>query len=83
MKSAEVRKTIPGRLVKTQPLHASQMVTKENDEFIEFHIHVYPSPELFAKLMSFGADLEIISPEKIRLRFKENLLQALAQYPHP
>jgi predicted DNA-binding transcriptional regulator YafY len=76
-------KTIPGRLVKTQPLHSSQQVTKENDEFIEFQLNVYPSPELFAKLMSFGADLEIISPEKIRLRFKENLLQALAQYPHP
>ena len=73
-------KPIPGRLLKTQPLHNSQKVTKDNDAFIEFQIHVYPSPELFAKLLSFGSDLVIISPDKIRNEFKENLERALSHY---
>ena len=73
-------KPIPGRLLKTQPLHNSQKVTKDNDDFIEFQIHVYPSPELFAKLLSFGSDLVIISPDKIRNEFKENLERALSHY---
>ncbi len=73
-------KPIPGRLIKTQPLHSSQVVTKDNDEYIEFKFDVYPSPELYAKLLSFGADLEVVSPAKIRAEFKKTLEEALSRY---
>jgi predicted DNA-binding transcriptional regulator YafY len=71
---------IPGRLIKTQPLHSSQVVTKDNEDFIEFKFDVYPSPELYAKLLSFGADLEVVSPVKIRNEFKTILEKALNRY---
>jgi predicted DNA-binding transcriptional regulator YafY len=67
-------------LIKTQPLHTSQVVTKDNEEFIEFKFDVYPSPELYAKLLSFGADLEVVSPAKIRAEFKSTLEAALKRY---
>lgn len=72
---------IPGRLLKTQPLHNSQKVVEENESFIRFEMQVFPSPELYAKLLSFGADLFIISPQKIKNQFKDILLNALKHYP--
>jgi predicted DNA-binding transcriptional regulator YafY len=71
---------IPGRLLKTQPLHNSQKVIKENESFIQFEMHVFPSPELYARLLSYGSDLFIISPQKIKTQFRDILIQALAQY---
>ena len=73
-------KPIPGRLLKTQPLHNSQKVTKETDAFIEFKLEVYPSPELYAKLLSFGNDLEVVSPVKIRSQMRSILLEAMEKY---
>jgi predicted DNA-binding transcriptional regulator YafY len=55
-------------------------VTKDNEDFIEFKFDVYPSPELYAKLLSFGADLEVVSPIKIRNEFKTILEKALNRY---
>jgi len=73
-------KPIPGRLLKTQPLHSSQKVTKETEEYIEFRLEVYPSPELYAKILSFGNDLEVIAPSKIRSQMRNILMEALAKY---
>jgi predicted DNA-binding transcriptional regulator YafY len=66
--------------LKTQPLHSSQKVTKETDDFIEFKLEVYPSPELYAKLLSFGNDLEVVSPAKIRNQMRVIILEALEKY---
>jgi predicted DNA-binding transcriptional regulator YafY len=73
-------KPIPGRLLKTQPLHSSQKVTKETEEYIEFKLEVYPSPELYAKLLSFGNDLEVTAPAKIRTQMRNILMEAMAKY---
>jgi predicted DNA-binding transcriptional regulator YafY len=73
-------KPIAGRLLHSQPLHPTQTKVKETSEYIEFLLHVYPSPELLAKLFSYGPDLEVISPKKIRDQFRDALTRALNNY---
>jgi predicted DNA-binding transcriptional regulator YafY len=43
-------------------------------------LEVYPSPELYAKLLSFGNDLEVVSPAKIRNQMRSILLEAMEKY---
>ncbi len=44
--------------VRTKPLHHSQVVMKETDEFVIYQIKVIPNKELEAMILSFGDDVE-------------------------
>jgi predicted DNA-binding transcriptional regulator YafY len=57
--------------VRTKRLHESQW---ELDQPNTFSITVKPNPELFSLLLSFGADLEVLSPAQIRRKLKETAL---------
>ena len=54
--------------IETKKLHASQKYEDFNDKTIS--ISVIPNKELDALILSFGADLEIISPEWYRDHIK-------------
>lgn len=58
--------------VRTKPLHASQKHLKSIDPHL-FEIAVIPNSELFAQLLSYGGDLEIIEPECIRQEMKNRI----------
>ena len=67
--------------VKTKPIHSSQKpcVDPETGEsYLE--IKVRPNRELIQKLLSFGEDLEVISPQEIKNEMIQHLEQALANY---
>lgn len=63
------------RHVLTKALHPSQRHLKSEDESL-FEITVIPNPELYSLFLSFGKDLEIVSPEEIRreMTIRANLL---------
>ena len=48
----------------SKPIHHSQKVVNENEGVIS--IDVRPNLELVALLLSFGSDIEILSPETFR-----------------
>jgi predicted DNA-binding transcriptional regulator YafY len=54
----------------TKPLHNSQKHLKEGadpkDAFMDFTIEVIPNNELYATLLEFGPDLEVLAPQTIR-----------------
>ena len=57
-----------------QPLHHSQQVLKQTDEFVELAYHVYLTTELVMTILSYGKKVKVVSPQKLA-----NTIQATAQ----
>lgn len=67
--------------VLTKPLHKSQRLIKTDKKGNSiFEIEVIPNKELFALLLSFGSDIQIISPKELREQFLQDLKKAVAKY---
>lgn len=60
--------------VLNQPLHHSQQVLKQTDEFVELAYHVYLTTELVMTILSYGKQVKVVSPQKLA-----NTIQATAQ----
>lgn len=60
--------------VLNQPLHHSQQVLKQTDEFVELAYHVYLTTELIMTILSYGKQVKVLSPQKLA-----NTIQATAQ----
>lgn len=64
----------------TKPLHGSQKLDKTNEEGLTIYIEVIPNNELYQLLLSFGADVEVISPQKIRMEIKKIIIKMNENY---
>lgn len=63
--------------IKTKPLHCTQKHLKEKDteDFICLEIKVKPNRELITLILSFGPDIVVVNPIKLR----ENILNAVKE----
>lgn len=52
--------------IRTKPLHLSQRIVEENDFFAVVSINVKVNKELESLILSFGSDIEVLSPEYFR-----------------
>lgn len=59
--------------IRTKPLHLSQRIVEENDLFAVVTINVKVNKELEALLLSFGNDMEVLSPESFRARIAKKI----------
>ncbi len=59
--------------VLTKPLHGSQKLDKTDNEGRTISIEVIPNQELYQLLLSFGEDVEVLSPEKARREMVERI----------
>ena len=64
----------------TKKLHASQVVEKIENDFKIFSIKAIINYELISKLLSLGADVEVISPESLRIQMREIWERGLMHY---
>lgn len=64
--------------IQTKPIHESQRIISINDMIIE--INVIPNKELRAMLLSFGNDVEVLSPSHLREQIVSILQEALNKY---
>ncbi|MFN7116154.1 MAG: helix-turn-helix transcriptional regulator [Saprospiraceae bacterium] len=71
---------IQGMYVKSLPLHHSQKVLKDNELETIISINVKPTYEFYAKILSFGNSVKIVSPAHIAAEVKNRLAQALKNY---
>lgn len=69
-----------GQYVKTKPLHTSQVILEETLKQIIVSIKVIPNNELYAQLLSFGADLTVVKPREIRNEIKEKIASMFKLY---
>ena len=66
--------------LKDKPLHHSQYVVRENEDYADFRIHIIPTEDFFGDIMQQGDRLEIMSPVDVRQHITERLQKALAPY---
>jgi len=67
--------------LRSTPLHKSQSeVRSKHGEFVEFTYRLCETPELVNQLLAMGDKVEILEPETLREKIKENLLASLARY---
>lgn len=59
--------------IKTKPLHMSQRVVEEGDDYAVVSINVKVNNELEAQLLSFGSDVEVLKPASFRTRISEKI----------
>jgi hypothetical protein len=66
--------------VLTKPIHGTQKFDKTDDGAKTITIEVIPNPELYQLLLSFGADIEVISPDVVRNEMKEKINEMHKNY---
>ncbi|MCB0536030.1 MAG: WYL domain-containing protein [Bacteroidetes bacterium] len=59
--------------VLTKPLHASQKLEPTDNSGLSILIKVIPNSELYQLLLSFGEDVEVLSPKEIREEMIEKI----------
>ena len=64
--------------VATKPLHLTQRNTNPEAGIIEISVKV--NPELITQILSFGNDVEVLEPQKLRTQIKERILKASELY---
>jgi predicted DNA-binding transcriptional regulator YafY len=67
--------------VKSMPLHKSQTY-REYDGFgeIEVTLHLVPTYELLSLILSYGKDMEILSPNWLRKKIELELVNSISKY---
>ncbi len=64
----------------TKPLHPSQREIADTPAGLELTLQVVPNQELVTRLLSFGADVEVLAPPSLRATMRKRLRAALARY---
>jgi predicted DNA-binding transcriptional regulator YafY len=52
--------------IKTKPIHGSQKIKEENEDFATIEIELIINRELVTLILSFGEDIEIVKPTALR-----------------
>lgn len=66
--------------VLTKPLHGTQKICKDDKDGLTISIEVIPNRELFALLLSFGDDVEVLYPNDIRERVIKTITNMQKKY---
>lgn len=64
--------------VTTKAIHKSQRIVDADNRIIE--ISVIPNNELEALILSFGKDVEVLSPESFRTRIQNVIRESFEKY---
>ena len=59
--------------IKTKPLHLSQKIVSEEKGHTTISINVKITKELIALILSFGPDIEVVSPASLRAEIAKNI----------
>lgn len=71
---------VQGRYIKSLPLHHSQILLVDNEEETVVSILVKPTYEFYAKVLSFGDQVKVISPAEIASEIEAKLQNSLKKY---
>ncbi|MFC3809775.1 helix-turn-helix transcriptional regulator [Lacihabitans lacunae] len=69
----------------TKPLHSSQEIIPDSEKrnvpnYVFYSINVYVNNELISALLSYGDDLEVMSPPELRTIIKKKILKMSTYY---
>lgn len=69
-----------GKYIKTQPIHSSQIILKDDETELRISIRVIPNYELEEQILKQGERVKVIEPEWLKDAIRERLKKALGQY---
>ncbi len=69
-----------GRYVESLPLHHSQNLVLKNDEEIKFSYFLRPTYDFKMELLSYGDQVEVLEPKRLKQAIKTQLQKALRAY---
>ncbi len=69
-----------GQYVKAFPLHTSQKITRETDKEVIVELNVYTTYDFIKELLSFGEEMVVLRPAKLRNEIKKHLANTLKLY---
>ncbi len=71
---------IQGKYVLAQPIHESQEIVEETPDHITISLDVTPTFELFALILGWGAEVEVLEPGEMREKLRMILKKAIQKY---
>lgn len=71
---------VTAQYIKTQPVHQSQQLLNEKNEWPEFQIEVLVTEELIMYFLSLGAHVHVISPDSLTKELSSRLQKSAALY---
>ncbi|MFY7880455.1 MAG: helix-turn-helix transcriptional regulator [Lacibacter sp.] len=69
-----------GQYVKSYPLHHSQKVVHENNREVVLELCLCVSYDLIKELLSYGEELEVLSPVQLRKEIQASLMKTIKLY---
>lgn len=66
--------------LKSLPLHSSQKLFKENDNTFQIELFMYPTNDFYMEILRYGAICEVIEPDFLRNRIKDEIKQLQEKY---
>ena len=66
--------------MKTLPLHESQRVVSEDNDFTVFSYDLRPTFDFKQKILSYMGNVEIIEPQSFRNEIKGDIIRMLKSY---
>lgn len=66
--------------IKTKPIHGSQKVKEVTDDFTIFSLFLVPNYELESKLLQYGENLEVLSPNSLRKKIASRIEKMYNKY---
>ena len=69
-----------GQYIKSFPLHESQIIITENSKEVVIGLSIYITWDFIKELLSWGPDMEVISPATLKTQVKSILKKTLKQY---
>lgn len=60
-----------GIYIETRPLHHSQKLISRTNEYMVFEFNLKPTFDFIQELMSYGPDLEVLSPQSLRKKITD------------
>lgn len=71
---------LSGKYVATRPWHASQRVVRDDEVALETEMELCITRELVMQILSFGSDVEVKAPKKLRDQVTAEMGRALRTY---
>jgi predicted DNA-binding transcriptional regulator YafY len=61
-------------------LHHSQKLLKQTDQFVEISYEVYLTTELIMTILSYGKQVKVLAPKKLKDQIKATVQEMAALY---
>lgn len=70
-----------GQYIKSLPLHHTQNLVLENEKEVRFEYKLYPTHDFKMEVLSYGPQVKVLEPAKLKKEIRESLKKSLEAYP--